>query len=169
MLSRQSARTALGTWSAGSVFPRREWPEETASALVGDGWYKSGDVAWADEEGYLFVVDRAKDMIISGGENVYTTEVENAVFHHPAVLEVAVFGIPNESFGEMVHAEVVAKPGTSIKVDEIVAVCREHIGGYKVPRSVVIRSEPLPKSGAGKILKRSLRDPYWQGRNRGVN
>jgi len=144
-------------------------PEETAGALVGDGWYKSGDVAWADEEGYLFVVDRAKDMIISGGENVYTTEVENAVFRHHAVLEVAVFGIPHESFGEMVHAEVVTKPGTSITVEEIVAVCREHIGGFKVPRSVVIRSEPLPKSGAGKILKRSLRDPYWQGKTRGVN
>ena len=85
------------------------------------------------------------------------------------MLEVAVFGIPHESLGEMVHAEVVTKPGTSITVDEIVAVCREHIGGFKVPRSVVIRSEPLPKSGAGKILKRSLRDPYWQGRNRGVN
>jgi long-chain acyl-CoA synthetase len=106
-------------------------PEETASALVGEGWYKSGDVAWADKEGYLFVVDRAKDMIISGGENVYTTEVENAVFNHPAVLEVAVFGIPHESFGEMVHAEVVTKPGISITADEIVAVCREHIGGYK--------------------------------------
>ena len=123
----------------------------------------------ADEEGYLFVVDRAKDMIISGGENIYTTEVENAVFHHPAVLEVAVFGIPHQSFGEMVHAEVVTKPGTSITVDEIVAVCRERIGGYKVPRSVAIRSEPLPKSGAGKILKRSLRDPYWQGREPGVS
>jgi long-chain acyl-CoA synthetase len=144
-------------------------PEETANALVGAGWYRSGDVAWADEEGYLFVVDRAKDMIISGGENVYTTEVENAVFQHPAVLEVAVFGIPHESFGEMVHAEVVTKSGTSVTVEEIVAVCRERIGGYKVPRSVAIRSEPLPKSGAGKILKRSLRDPYWQGRERGVN
>jgi long-chain acyl-CoA synthetase len=144
-------------------------PQETAAALVGDGWYKSGDVAWADEEGYLFVVDRTKDMIISGGENIYTTEVENAVFHHPAVLEVAVFGIPHERFGEMVHAEVVAKPGTTVTVDEIVATCRERIGGYKVPRSVVVRSEPLPKSGAGKILKRSLRDPYWEGRERGVN
>src|SRR5262249_18131332 len=116
-------------------------PEETAGALIGDGWYKSGDGAWADEEGYLFVVDRGKDMIISVGENSYTSEVESAVFHHPAVLEVAVFGIPHESFGEMVHAEVVAKPDTSITVDEIVSVCREHIGGFKVPRSVVIRSE----------------------------
>src|SRR3954470_6355153 len=144
-------------------------PEETAKALVGDGWYKSGDVAWADEAGYLFVVDRIKDMIISGGENIYTTEVENAVFRHPAVLEVAVFGIPHDAFGEMVHAEVVTKSGTSVTVDEIIAVCRECIGGYKVPRSVAIRSDPLPKSGAGKILKRSLRDPYWKGKERGVN
>jgi long-chain acyl-CoA synthetase len=144
-------------------------PQETANALIGDGWYKSGDVAWADEDGYLFVVDRTKDMVISGGENIYTTEVENAVFFHPAVLEVAVFGIPHESYGEMIHAEVVTKPGTSVTTDEIVAVCRERIGGYKVPRSVVIRTEPLPKSGAGKILKRSLRDPYWQGRERSVN
>jgi long-chain acyl-CoA synthetase len=143
-------------------------PQETADALVGDGWYKSGDVAWADEDNYLFVVDRTKDMIISGGENIYTTEVENAVFHHPAVLEVAVFGIPHAGFGEMVHAEVVTKPGTSVTADEIVATCREHIGGYKVPRSVVIRTEPLPKSGAGKILKRSLRNPYWQNRQRNV-
>ncbi|CAN0357103.1 unnamed protein product, partial [Phaeothamnion confervicola] len=144
-------------------------PEETAMALVADGWYKSGDVAWADEEGYLFVVDRAKDMIISGGENIYTTEVENAVFRHPDVLEVAVFGIPHEAFGEMVHAEVVSKPGTSISAEAIIAVCREHIGGYKVPRSVAIRSDALPKSGAGKILKRSLREPYWQGKDREVN
>src|SRR5262249_12069142 len=83
--------------------------EAAARGLVDDGWYKSGDVAWADEEGYLFVVDRAKDMIISGGENIYTTEVENAVFRHPAVLEVAVFGIPHTSYGEVVHAEVVTK------------------------------------------------------------
>ena len=144
-------------------------PEETAKALVGHGWYASGDVAWADDDGYLFIVDRAKDMIISGGENIYTTEVENAVFRHPAVLEVAVFGIPHETFGEMVHAEVVTKPAMTVTVDEIVATCREHIAGYKVPRSVSIRTELLPKSGAGKILKRDLRDPYWEGKDRAVN
>ena len=108
-------------------------------------------------------------MIISGGENIYTTEVENAVFRHPAILEVAVFGIPHEVFGEMVHAEVVTKPGTSVTAEEILALCRENIAGYKVPRSVSIRSDPLPKSGAGKILKRNLRDPYWKGKARGVN
>jgi Acyl-CoA synthetases (AMP-forming)/AMP-acid ligases II len=119
-------------------------PQETANALVGDGWYKSGDVAWADEEGYLFVVDRAKDMIISGGENIYTTEVENAVFHHPAVLEVAVFGIPHESFGEMVHAEVVTKPGTSITVDEIVAYAESVSADTRCPDRWRSASDPYP-------------------------
>src|ERR1700757_1399097 len=110
-------------------------PEETANALVDDGWYKSGDAAWADEDGYLFVVDRTKDMIISGGENIYTTEVENAVFHHPAVLEVAVFGIPHENFGEMVHAAVATKPNLSATVEEIAAACRQRIGGSRRPQS----------------------------------
>ena len=150
----------LGYWNC---------PEETAKALLADGWYRSGDVAYADEDGYLYIVDRAKDMIISGGENIYTTEVENAVFRHPAVLEVAVFGIPDDMWGEKVHAEVVAKPGTSVTADEIIATCRELIAGYKVPRSVVVRADALPKSGAGKILKRDLRDPYWVGREKGVN
>ena len=144
-------------------------PEETAQALGSGGWYRSGDVAWADEDGYLFIVDRAKDMIISGGENIYTTEVENAIFRHPAVLEVAAFGIPHATLGETVHAEIVLKPGTSATAEEIIAACRKHIGGYKVPRSVAIRSEPLPKSGAGKILKRNLRAPFWKDKARRVN
>ena len=144
--------------------------EETANALV-DGWYRSGDVAYADDGGYLFVVDRAKDMIISGGENIYTTEVENAVYAHPSVLEAAAFGIPHEEWGETVHVEVVTKPDAPLSGDELVNHCRDLIAGYKLPRSVNIRSadEPLPKSGAGKILKRDLRDPFWVGRERGVN
>jgi long-chain acyl-CoA synthetase len=144
--------------------------EETAFALV-DGWYRSGDVAYADEGGYLFVVDRAKDMIISGGENIYTTEVENAVYSHPAVLEAAVFGIPHDEWGESVHVEVVTMPETTLSEEELVGHCREHIAGYKLPRSLNIRpaDQPLPKSGAGKILKRDLREPYWAGRDRGVN
>jgi long-chain acyl-CoA synthetase len=144
-------------------------PEETAQALGRGGWYRSGDVAWADEEGYLFIVDRAKDMIISGGENIYTTEVENAIFRHSAVLEVAAFGIPHETLGETVHAEIVLKPGMSVTAEEIIVTCRKYIGGYKLPRSVTIRSEPLPKSGAGKILKRSLRAPFWKDKARRVN
>jgi long-chain acyl-CoA synthetase len=142
---------------------------ETTHALV-DGWYRSGDVAYADDGGYLYIVDRAKDMIISGGENVYTTEVENAVYHHPSVAEAAVFGIPHEEWGETVHVEVVLKPGAELTSDELIASCREWLAGYKLPRSVVIRGaeDPLPKSGAGKILKKDLREPYWAGKDRQV-
>ncbi len=144
--------------------------EETAHALV-DGWYRSGDVAYADEGGYLFIVDRAKDMIISGGENIYTTEVENAVYAHPAVLEAAAFGVPHDEWGESVHVVVVTKPDRTLAEDELVEHCRTLIAGYKLPRSTEIRGaeEPLPKSGAGKILKRDLRDPFWADHDRGVN
>jgi long-chain acyl-CoA synthetase len=156
----QGANIMAGYWNR---------PEETAHALV-DGWYRSGDVAWQDDDGYLYVVDRAKDMIISGGENIYTTEVENAVYVHPAVGEAAVFGIPHEKFGETVHAEIVPKVGVSVTEEEIIEHCRSLIAGYKLPRSVTIRSsdDPLPKSGAGKILKRDLREPHWAGRDRHV-
>jgi len=142
---------------------------ETAAALV-DGWYRSGDVAYRDESGFLFIVDRAKDMIISGGENVYTSEVENAVYSHPAVAEAAAFGIPHEEWGETVHVEVVLKPGASLGSDELLEHCRKLIAGYKLPRSFHVRAsdQPLPKSGAGKILKRDLREPYWEGRDRRV-
>jgi long-chain acyl-CoA synthetase len=144
-------------------------PEETAKALVPGGWYRTGDVAYMDDHGYFYIVDRAKDMIISGGENIYTTEVENAIYAHPAVLEAAVVGIPHETWGETVHAEVVLKPGATLTADELIAHCRTLIGGYKVPRSVHVRGDALPKSGAGKILKRDLRAPFWEGRDRGVN
>lgn len=144
-------------------------PEESEKALVDGGWYRSGDVAYADSHGYLFIVDRAKDMIISGGENVYTTEVENALYTHPDVLEAAVVGVPHETWGEAVHAEVVPRPGTSPTAIGLIEHCRSLIGGYKVPRSVTIRTEPLPKSGAGKILKRDLRAPFWEGHERGVH
>ena len=143
-------------------------PEETAAALV-DGWYRSGDVAYADDHGYLYIVDRAKDMIISGGENVYTTEVENAIYAHPAVLEAAAFGIPDNTWGEVVHAEVVPKAGATVSADDLIAHCRSLIGGYKVPKSINVREDPLPKSGAGKILKRDMRAPFWEGRDRAVN
>ena len=143
-------------------------PEETAKALV-DGWYRSGDVAYADDHGYLYVVDRAKDMIISGGENIYTTEVENALYAHPGVLEAAALGVPHETWGEAVHAEVVPRPGVVITAEELIVHCRTLIAGYKVPRSINVRVEPLPKSGAGKILKRELRAPFWEGQDRSVN
>ena len=155
----RGANIMLGYWNR---------PEETAAALV-EGWYRSGDVAYADDHGYLYIVDRAKDMIISGGENIYTTEVENALYAHPAVLEVAVVGVPHEQWGEAVHAEVVPKGGAVVTEAELIAHCRTRIAGYKLPRSVHIRSDALPKSGAGKILKKDLRAPFWEGHERGVN
>jgi long-chain acyl-CoA synthetase len=143
-------------------------PDEDAKVFTADGWYRTGDLASMDDGGYVFIVDRAKDMIVSGGENVYTTEVENALASHPAVLELAVFGVPHEQWGEAVHAEVVLKPDATATEAELIAHCRASIGGYKVPREIVIRDEPLPKSGAGKILKREIRAAYWEGRDRAV-
>lgn len=144
-------------------------PEETAAALDDDGWYHSGDAAWADEHGYLYIVDRVKDMIISGGENVYSAEVENVLHAHDGVLEAAVIGVPDERWGEHVHAVVVPRPGGEPSAEELVEHCRRRLGGFKVPRGVEFRTEPLPKSGAGKVLKRELRAPYWAGEERQVH
>jgi long-chain acyl-CoA synthetase len=143
-------------------------PEETAYALRG-GWMHTGDLGYMDEDGFLYIVDRIKDVIISGGENVYSTEVEKVIYQHPAVAMCAVIAIPDEKWGEAVHAIVVPRPGQSIGGEEIIAYCRQQIAGYKSPRTVDIRHEPLPMSGAGKILKRELRAPFWEGRARAVN
>ncbi len=143
-------------------------PEATAAAIV-DGWMHTGDLATIDEENYIYIVDRAKDMIISGGENIYSVEVENALYTHPAVLEVAVIGIPDDTWGETVLAVVVCKPGMQVTSDELIAHTRTLIAGYKVPRSIEFSQDALPKSGAGKILKRDLRDKYWAGKSRNVN
>ncbi|CAN5456293.1 long-chain fatty acid--CoA ligase [soil metagenome] len=143
--------------------------EETAAVLDADGWYHTGDGAWADEDGYVFIVDRVKDMIISGGENVYSTEVENVLYTHPDVLEAAVIGVPDDSWGERVHAVVVLRPSAELSAEDLVAHCRSKLGGFKIPRTVDFADAPLPKSGAGKILKRQLREPYWTGRDLGVN
>jgi long-chain acyl-CoA synthetase len=140
-------------------------PEQTAQALRG-GWYHSGDLGYVDAEGYLFLVDRSKDMIVSGGENVYSTEVEEALYKHPMVLEAAVFGVPDPRWGETVYAVVV--PRGEVSSEELVAHCREHIAGYKVPKQIELRSDPLPKSGPGKVLKRQLREPFWAGRDRRI-
>ena len=136
-------------------------PDQTAAALA-DGWYHTGDLGRLDDQGYLYLVDRAKDMIVSGGENVYSTEVEDVLYRHPAVLEAAVFGVPDARWGEAVHAVVV--PRAAVAENDLIAHCRESIAGYKVPKRIEIRDEPLPKSGAGKLLKRELRAPYWEGR-----
>lgn len=136
-------------------------PEETARVLH-EGWFRTGDVGYMDEDAYLYLVDRAKDMIVSGGENVYSTEVEDALYSHPAVLEAAVFGVPDERWGEAVRATVVLR--APAEPAALIAHCRGLIAAYKVPKQIDISEEPLPKSGAGKILKRELRAPFWEGR-----
>jgi long-chain acyl-CoA synthetase len=158
-------------WVRGPNIMKGYWnrPEETAAALDADGWYHTGDAAYRDADGYLYIVDRVKDMIITGGENVYCTEVENAIYQHPAVLECAVFGVPDERWGERVHAAIVLKPGASVEETAIVEHCRTLIAGYKLPRSFEVSTELLPKSGAGKILKRELRKSHWAGQERQVS
>ncbi len=153
----------------GGNFMREYWnrPEETAEAFR-DGWYHSGDMGYLDPRGYLYLVDRVKDMIVTGGENVYSIEVENAISTHPGVAQVAVIGIPHEFWGEAVHAIVVPKPGVVLTESVIVEWAKQTIAGYKVPKSVEFRAEPLPLSGALKPLKRDLRAPYWEGRERAV-
>src|SRR5215510_10043835 len=143
-------------------------PEQTTDALR-HGWYHSGDLGCMNAQGYVFLVDRAKDMIISGGENVYSTEVEEVLYKHPAVLEVAVFGVPDATWGEAVHAVVVPRPGHVVDTRSLIAFCREHIAGYKVPKHIDLRSDPLPKSGPGKVLKRELRAPFWASHTTQIN
>lgn len=142
-------------------------PEETAQA-VRDGWLHTGDGAYMDAQGYLYIVDRIKDMIVSGGENVYSAEVESVIARHPAVAACAVVGIPHDTWGEAVHAVVVCKPGVALDEDDIRGHCRLFIAAYKCPKTVEFR-EQLPLSAAGKVLKRNLRAPYWAGRQRKIN
>jgi long-chain acyl-CoA synthetase len=142
-------------------------PVETEEVLTKDGWYWTRDLAEIDENGYIYIVDRAKDMIISGGENIYSIEVESVLYKHPAVLEAAVIGCPDEKWGEAVKACVVLKPGMKATESEIIDFCKKRIASYKCPKSVDFL-DALPKSGAGKIMKRELREKYWKGRPRRV-
>ncbi|MCI2976256.1 MAG: AMP-binding protein [Ferrimicrobium sp.] len=135
-------------------------PEESARALRA-GWYHTGDLGYRNPSGHLFLIDRLKDMVVTGGENVYTIEVEDALYRHPKVQEAAVFGIPDPKWGEAVHAVVV--PREAVTPDELVAFLRTQIASHKVPKKIDLRAEPLPKSGAGKVLKRDLREPFWEG------
>lgn len=141
--------------------------DATADALS-NGWMHSGDMGYMDDGGYLFIVDRLKDMIICGGENVYSAEVENAIGSHPAVLSCAVFGVPHAEWGELVHAAVILKPEGELTLESLRTHCRALIAGYKLPRGLEIH-QTFPTSGAGKILKTELRKPHWEGRERAVN
>ncbi|HEX7035677.1 MAG TPA: fatty acid--CoA ligase [Pseudomonadales bacterium] len=143
-------------------------PEATAETMTADGWFRSGDAGYLDEDGYVYIQDRYKDMIVSGGVNIYPAEVESAIYGHPDVLEVAVIGVPDPKWGEAVKAIVVPRPDATPDADAILAFARERIAGYKVPKSVAF-VDVLPRNASGKILKTELRKPYWEGRERQVN
>jgi long-chain acyl-CoA synthetase len=167
--------TELGVGQAGEVVARGAnvmrgyWnnQEETANAFR-NGLFRTGDVGCQDAEGYLYILDRLKDMIVTGGENVYSGEVEAVLYEHPAIREAAVFGIPDAKWGELVMAVVVLKPGATLSVDELIAYCRRSLASYKVPRRVEFSDIELPKTGSGKIIKRALRERFWAHQARAV-
>jgi len=154
----------------GGNLMREYWgkPKETEEAL-GDGWYRTGDVGFIDRDGLLYLTDRVNDMIVTGGENVYSTEVENAIANHPAVAQVAVIGIPSDAWGEAVHAIVVLKENAKATGEELINFARQFLAGFKVPKSVEFHDGELPLSGAYKPLKRELRKRYWEGKDRHVS
>ena len=155
----RSSNNMLGYWNL---------PEATTATLSADGWVSTGDAAFMDADGYIYIQDRMKDMIISGGENVYPAEVESAIYGHPDIAEVAVIGVPDAKWGEAVKACVVAKPGHTVDPAHVIAWARERIAAFKVPKSIDLIPE-LPRNPSGKILRRALREPYWEGRERRVN
>mgnify|MGYP006343487803 FL=1 len=156
-------------WISGQNMGTGYWgkPEASASAITADGWLRSGDGGHMDADGYIYVTDRIKDMIISGGENIYPAEIERVLAEHPALQDVAVIGVPDERWGEVPKAVVVAKPGATVNADELLAWCRERLASFKCPKTVDVVAE-LPRNPTGKILKKDLRKPYWEGRERQV-
>ncbi len=155
----RSSNNMLGYWNL---------PDATATTMSGDGWVRTGDAGYLDDDGYLYIHDRVKDMIITGGENVYPAEVESAIYGHPAVLEVAVIGVPDDKWGEAVKAFCAPKPGMVIDADDVINWTRTRIAGFKVPKSIETIAA-LPRNASGKILRKDLRAPYWEGRDRQVN
>ncbi len=137
--------------------------EKESTAAFRNGFFRTGDVGYQDVKGYFYILDRQKDMIVTGGENVYCGEVEAVIFNHPAVREVAVFGIPDPKWGELVAACVVLKPHMQLTAEALINHCRQSLANYKVPRHVEFSDTDLPKNGAGKILKGLLRERFWAG------
>jgi long-chain acyl-CoA synthetase len=154
----RSAQNMAGYWNN---------PDATKAVLDADGWFHTGDAGYLDEDGYVYLHDRVKDMIVTGGENVYPAEVENALMRHSKVADVAVFGVPDERWGEAVKAAVVPAAGDPPGADELIAFCHEKLAGYKCPKSIDFTTA-LPRNPSGKLLKRELRAPYWEGRERQV-
>jgi fatty-acyl-CoA synthase len=155
----RSLNNMLGYWKQ---------PEATARTRTADNWVHTGDAGFMDADGYVYIHDRMKDLIISGGENIYPAEVENAIYGHPDVADVAVIGVPDATWGEAVKAVCVPRPGHTLDPDSVIAWARERIAGFKLPKSVDVIAE-LPRNPTGKILRRTLRAPYWQGQGRQVN
>lgn len=141
-------------------------PEKTAETVI-DGWLHTGDIGHLDHEGYLFITDRKKDMIISGGMNIYPSEIEQVIWSHPAVQDCAVIGVPHEDWGEAVTAVVELNPGAEVDADELIALCKEKVGRVRAPKRVEF-VESLPRSGNGKVLKRAVREQYWAGQSRQI-
>ena len=158
-IATRSGSNMVGYWNL---------PEATAKTLDREGWLRTGDAGYMDHDGYLYIHDRIKDMIISGGENIYPAEVESAICDHPDVAEVAVVGVPDNTWGEAVKAIVVMKPGKELTATDIINFTRERIAGFKTPKTVDFIAA-LPRNASGKILRRDLRDPYWAGKDRQVN
>ena len=166
----QSARRGGEIWLKSGQVMKGYWnrPEATAETITPDGWLRTGDLAYADADGYVYLQDRVKDMIISGGQNVYPVEVENVLMAHPAIADVAVIGVPDEQWGETVKAIVVRKPDQEPDGAAIIAFARERIAHFKAPTSVDF-ADALPRNPSGKVLKRELREPYWAGLERRIN
>jgi fatty-acyl-CoA synthase/long-chain acyl-CoA synthetase len=166
--------TGIGPDHPGELFVRSaqifneyyKQPDSYEKATRGE-YHTVGDIAYRDDEGFYYICDRKNDMIISGGMNIYPAEIEAALEQHPKIYDVAVFGIPSEEWGELVHATIVVAPDAELTEAEVMEFSREHLAGYKTPRSVAFTDE-LPRTGSGKILKRELRAPYWQDRTANV-
>jgi long-chain acyl-CoA synthetase len=154
--------------SPGNMVGYWNMPEATEAALTSDGWFKSGDAGYLDEDGYLYIADRVKDMIISGGENIYPAEIESVLMSHADIADAAVIGVPDEKWGEAVRAILVRTPETSATDDDVITWCRDRLAHYKCPTSVDW-IDVLPRNPSGKVLKRELREPYWEGQERKVN
>jgi len=157
-------------WIRGRQIMKGYWNNEkaTVESITPDGWFKSGDAGYYDPDGYLFLHDRVKDMIVSGGENIYPAEVENALMKHPGIADVAVIGVPDDKWGEAVKAVAVRAEGSDVTEADIITFAREWLAGYKLPKSVDF-TDALPRNPSGKLLKREIREPYWEGRERRVN
>jgi acyl-CoA synthetase (AMP-forming)/AMP-acid ligase II len=156
-------------WVRGEQLMGGYWgkPDATAAAITPDGWLRSGDGGHMDADGYVYITDRIKDMIISGGENIYPAEIERVLAEHRSITDVAVIGVPDERWGEVPKAIVVPADGATVDADALIAYCREHLAAFKCPKSVDVLDE-LPRNLTGKVLKKQLRAPYWEGKERRV-